>query len=117
MHGRNHKIKPHWVLVDGRPEHHIEGNFDISCRDGKKKIGRKIGPNLSDAVHAAKIEESILNAAALGVQIKPEVPKLNYDAQTWKFRNDYKLNQSLESHGLIKQTLEKFCTFIGRWNR
>jgi integrase len=26
----------------------------------------------------------------------------------WKFLNDYKLSQSLESHGLMKQTLEEF---------
>ena len=55
--------------------------------------------------------KSILNAKSLGVQIKPEVPKLDYDAQMWKFLNDYKLSQSLESHGLIKQTLEEFREF------
>ena len=109
--GRNHKIKPHWALVDGKPEHHPEGNFYISRRDGKKKIWKKIGPNPSDAVNAAKIEESILNASALGVRIKPEVPKLDYDAQMWKFLNDYKLSQSLKSHGLMKQTLEEFRRF------
>jgi hypothetical protein len=32
--------------------------------------------------------KSILNAKSLGVQIKPEVPKLDYDAQIWKFLND-----------------------------
>jgi hypothetical protein len=26
----------------------------------------------------------------------------------WKFLNDYKLSQSLESHGLMKQTLSEF---------
>ena len=109
--GRNNKIKPHWALVDGKPEHYPEGNFYISRRDGKKKIWKKIGPNPSDAVNAAKIEESILNASALGVRIKPEVPKLDYDAQMWKFLNDYKLSQSLKSHALMKQTLEEFRRF------
>lgn len=106
--GRNHKPKPHWAMVNGKPEHHPEGNFYISYRDGKKKIWKKIGPNPSDAVHAAYVEKSILNARALGVPIKPEVPKLDYDAQMWKFLNDYKLSQSLESHGLMKQTLSEF---------
>src|SRR5271169_3617121 len=109
--GRNNKIKPHWALVNGKPEQHPEGNFYISYRDGKKKIWKKIGPNPSDAVHAAYVEKSILNAKSLGVQIKPEVPKLDYDAQMWKFLNDYKLSQSLESHGLMKQTLEEFRKF------
>jgi integrase/recombinase XerD len=108
VYGRNNKIKPHWALVNGKPEQHPEGNFYISYRDGKKKIWKKIGPNPSDAVHAAYVEKSILNAKSLGVQIKPEVPKLEYDAQMWKFLNDYKLSQSLESHGLMKQTLEEF---------
>jgi hypothetical protein len=74
--GRNHKPKPNWAMVNGKPEHHPEGNFYISYRDGKKKIWKKIGPNPSDAVHAAYVEKSILNARALGVPIKPEVPKL-----------------------------------------
>ncbi|HEY6369867.1 MAG TPA: hypothetical protein VIX37_04765, partial [Candidatus Sulfotelmatobacter sp.] len=64
------KIKPQWALVNGKPEQHPEGNFYISYRDGKKKIwkkiGKKIGPNPSDAVHAAYVEKSILNAKALG---------------------------------------------------
>ena len=111
VYGRNNKIKPNWAFVDGKPEHHPEGNFYISRRDGKKKIWRKIGPNPSDAVNAAKIEKSILNAKALGVQIKPELPKLDFDSQMWKFLNDYKLSQSLESHGLMKQTLEEFRKF------
>jgi integrase/recombinase XerD len=108
VYGRNNKIKPHWALVKGKPEQHPEGNFYISYLEGKKKIWKKIGPNPSDAVNAAYLEKSILNAKSLGVQIKPEVPKLDYDAQMWKFLNDYKLSQSLESHGLMKQTLEEF---------
>jgi integrase len=111
VYGRNNKIKPNWAFVNGKPEHHPEGNFYISRRDGKKKIWKKIGPNPADAVNAAKVEKSILNAKALGVQIKPELPKLDYDAQMWKFLNDYKLSQSLESHGLMKQTLEEFRRF------
>jgi integrase/recombinase XerD len=71
VYGRNNKIKPHWALVNGKPEHHPEGNFYTSYRDGKKKIWKKIGPNPADAVHAAAIEKSILNAKSLGVQIKP----------------------------------------------
>jgi hypothetical protein len=102
--GRNNRIKPHWVFVNGKPEHHPEGNFYISYRDGKKKIWKKIGPAPSDAVNAAEIEKSILNAKALGVPIKPEVPKLDYNAEMWKFLNDYKLSQSLESHELMRQT-------------
>ena len=110
--GRNNKIKPHWALVDGKPERHPEGNFYISYREGTKKVWKKIGPTPSDAVNAAAIEKSILNAKALGVQIKPELPKLDYDAQMWKFLNDYKLSQSLESHGLMKQTLSEFRQVI-----
>jgi hypothetical protein len=71
VYGRNNKIKPHWALVNGKPEQHAEGSFYISYRDGKKKIWKKIGPNPSDAVHAAYVEKSILNAKSLGVQIKP----------------------------------------------
>jgi len=112
--GRNHKFKPHWAMVNGKPEHHPEGNFYISYRDGKKKIWKKIGPAPSEAVNAAEIEKSILNAKALGVPIKPEVPKLDYNAQMWKFLNDYKLSQSLESHELMKQTLSEFRQFSKR---
>src|SRR5262249_23226495 len=115
--GRNNKIKPHWVLVNGKPEEHPEGNFYIMRLDGKKKIWRKIGPNPTEATRAAEYEASLMNAIAMGLPIKKEeVVPLEYGTQLWKFLADYKLSQSAESHALMLQTLEEFRVFVKKTN-
>lgn len=116
VYGRNNKIKPDWVLIKGKPEQHPEGNFYICYREGEKKIWKKIGPSPSDAVYAAYVEKSILNAKALGVPIKEETVPLEYGPQMWKFLADYKLSQSAESHALMSQTLEEFRLFVKKTN-
>jgi hypothetical protein len=116
VYGRNNKIKADWVLVKGKPEQHPEGNFYISYREGKKKVWKKIGRSPSDAVYAAYVEKSTLNAKALGVPIKEETVPLEYGPQMWKFLADYKLSQSAESHALMSQTLDEFRLFIKKTN-
>jgi integrase len=117
VYGRNNKIKPHWVLINGKPEEHSEGNFYLMRLDGKNKIWRKIGPNPAEATYAAEVEASLMNAIAMGLQIKKdETVPLEYGPQMWKFLADYKLSQSAESHALMSQTLDEFRTFVKKTN-
>jgi hypothetical protein len=62
--GKNGKIKPDWVIVKGREEHHSEGNFYVHRYEGSKEIWKKVGPLMprkqyllsspSDVVRACK---------------------------------------------------------------
>ena len=54
--GKNGKIKPDWVIVKGREEHHPEGNFYLHRYEGDREIWKKIGPNAQEAVNAADLE-------------------------------------------------------------
>ena len=47
--GKNGKIKPDWVIVRGKEEHHPEGNFYLHRYGGDKEIWKRIGPNAQEA--------------------------------------------------------------------
>jgi hypothetical protein len=40
--GKNGKIKPDWVIVKGREEHHPEGNFYPHRYEGDREIWKKV---------------------------------------------------------------------------
>jgi integrase len=109
--GKNGKIKPDVVIVGDGHQYHPEGNYYIHRLEHGRQIWKKIGPNPADAVNAAKVEESFLNAQALGIKVEREIPKLDFDAQMWKFLQDYKLSQKEASHELMSQTLSEFRQF------
>jgi len=69
--GKNGKIKPDWVIVRGKEEHHPEGNFYLQRNDGNKEIWKRIGPNAQEAVNAADFESTYLAARAKGIPVKP----------------------------------------------
>ena len=69
----NGAIKPHWVLVDGRPEEHKEGNYYIHSLEGSRQIWAKAGPNVADAKQHLAYEMAHLNARAQGIPIRTEL--------------------------------------------
>ncbi len=50
---KNGKIRPDWVIVKGKAEHHPEGNFYVHRYDNGREIWRKIGESAQEAVDAA----------------------------------------------------------------
>ncbi len=117
VYGPNNKIKPNWVYVKGVREEHPEGNFYIMRLDGGRKMWKLVGPSAADAVYAAQVEASLMNAVAMGVPVeKEEVIITDYGVQMWKYLDSYKLAQSDESYELMKQTLGEFWDFYRKTN-
>ena len=65
----NGRIKQDWVLVNGQPEHHKEGNYYLRYREGQKHVRKPIGKNAADAVAQQLRQEQILRSKALGVDV------------------------------------------------
>jgi len=40
--GKNNKIKPDWVHINGHEEHHPEGWYYTHHREGEKQVGRRL---------------------------------------------------------------------------
>jgi integrase len=110
--GANNKIKPHWVHVNGKKEHHPEGNYYIHYLQGRKQVWKKIGKNPADAVGAAEFQESYFDAVARGIPVRQEgKPPLMVSRTLYGYLEEYRLSQRPESHALMKQTLDEFFGF------
>jgi hypothetical protein len=69
---KKRKIKPDWVIVKGKEEHHPEGNFYLYRYEGNNEILEKVGPNAQEAINAADFESTYLTARAKAISERPE---------------------------------------------
>ena len=110
--GSNGKIKPHWVLINGIPEHHPEGNYYIHKYEGDKEVWKKAGANPSDAVKLAEYERTLRQAKAMGVPIKEEDPSYGLDVCVFGFLQEVKLSSAPRTYQLLEYSLKQF----EQWN-
>jgi integrase len=111
--GRNGKIKPDWVVVNGKQEEHKEGAYYIRYRAGEKQVWERSGGGSAQVVHKAEIKKTYLAAKASGIPIHPESekPPLMVSDTLDNYLEEYRLSHRQESHALMKQTLEEFKAF------
>jgi len=104
---KTEKIKPDWVIVKGREEHHPEGNFYLHRYEGDREIWKKIGPSAQEAVNAADFESTYLTARAKGIQ-QIDTPVLSIKAAAHGWLEDVKLSNRPETYELYEHTLRQF---------
>jgi integrase/recombinase XerD len=112
--GKNKKIRPDWVHVNGHEEHHPEGHYYTHRREGKKQIWTKVGADPAVALRAADFEGAKLKAIAVGVPVKNEAIPLMVSYTLHGYLEEYRLSQRPESYALMKQTLEEFVNLTGK---
>lgn len=106
--GRNNKLRPDYVRVGNRGEHHPEGAYYIRWREKKKIVWRKC-ESANDAVKMAEFQESYLRAVSVGVKVDgSEKPPLMVSDTLQSWLKEYKLSVRPESYALMKQTLDEF---------
>ena len=59
------------VLVNGSPERHPEGCYQLEWREGKKRVRLSVGKDAADASAARLRKEAELNAVNHGVAVQP----------------------------------------------
>jgi integrase len=65
----NGRVKPDYVLVDGKPEKHPEGRYYVEWHDGKKRIRRSVGKDASAADAARLKQEQLLANKKHGIKV------------------------------------------------
>jgi integrase/recombinase XerD len=70
--GANGRIKPNFVLVNGKPERHDEGAYYLEWREGSKRVRLSVGKDAADAGARRLRKEAELNALNNGAAIVPE---------------------------------------------
>jgi len=69
---QRNRIRPGWALIDGEPTS-VNGDYYLRYMDGGKRVFRRIGPDLSEALQAQLRIEKTLEAEAAGVEVvKPK---------------------------------------------
>jgi len=106
---KNGKIRPDWVIVKGKAEHHPEGNFYVHRYDNGREIWRKIGESAQEAVDAADFEGTYLHAKSRGIPVKEiNTPVLSMDAGVYGWLEEVKLSSRPETYELYEQTIREF---------
>ncbi len=67
----NGRVKPDVVLVNGKPEKHPEGCYQLEWREGAKRVRISVGKDAADASAARLRKEAELNAVNHGVPVTP----------------------------------------------
>jgi integrase/recombinase XerD len=71
----NGRIKPDWVLVNGKEERHLEGAYYLEWREGRKRVRLSVGKNAADASARRTRKEAELNAINNGVAVEASEKK------------------------------------------
>lgn len=110
--GRNNKVKPNWVRVNGHQELHPEGNYYVQHIERGKQVWKNVGNDAAIAVRAADFQEGLLEAIARGVPVQKEKLPIMIAYTLRGYLEEYRLSKRPESYALMRQTLEEFVAFV-----
>jgi hypothetical protein len=96
----NGRIRPDWVLVNGREERHPEGAYYLEWRQGTKRIRLSIGTDAATATARRLQKEAEINATNNGVAIVPQNGN-NGHALIVERRYAWALVQRMNDAGLV----------------
>jgi integrase/recombinase XerD len=65
----NGRVKPDFVLVDGKQEKHSEGRYYVEWHEGKKRIRRSVGKDAGEADAQRQRQEQLLANKAHGIKV------------------------------------------------
>ena len=113
----NGRVKPDYVLVDGKPEHHPGGSYYIDWTEGAKRIRKSVGKDAAKAAARRYLQEGYLAAEQSGMKL-PELEtnandgsKLVYAAAL--YLEDIRLTKKPKTYAAYSTALNYFtecCT-------
>lgn len=68
----NGRVKPGWVSVDGKDEHHPEGSYFIDWTEKGKRKRQSVGKDAAQALNRKLRRETELKAKSQGIALAPE---------------------------------------------
>jgi integrase/recombinase XerD len=106
----NGRVKPDYVLVDGKPERHPEGRYYLDWR----RVRRSVGKDAGAAAVARHRQEQVLASKAAGIPIVEStgngLPLIN---AVLIYLDEIKTTKKLKTHAAYKTALDYFtesCT-------
>ena len=105
----NGRVKPDWVLVDGREERHPEGSYYIEWYEGSKRIRRSVGKDAASASAQRHRQEQMLASKNAGIKVidEPGDGTLLADAVN-TYLDNIKLTRKPKTNAAYRATLDHF---------
>ena len=105
----NGRVKPDWVLVDGKPEKHPEGRYYVEWHDGKKRIRRSVGKDAGAADAARLKQEQLLANKKHGIKvIESEKGSATLTNAAVIYLSEIKLAKKPKTHAAYNTSLTYF---------
>jgi integrase/recombinase XerD len=107
----NGRIRQDWVLVNGREEHHKEGNYWLRWREGEKHIRKSVGKSAADAVAQQLRQEHILRSKPLGIVVQTDSPDSGPSLANAirEYLAEIKLTKKSKTHAAYQRSLDLFA--------
>ena len=110
----NGRVKPDYVVVDGKPEHHPEGRYYVDWTEGNRRVRRSVGTDANSAAAARHRQEQVLASRAAGIQIiEPCATGTSLTSAVVVYLDDIKSTKKGKTHAAYKTALDYFtecCT-------
>lgn len=107
----NGRVKPEWVIVNGKEERHTEGAYYIEWREGSKRIRVSVGKDAADANARRLRKEAELNAVNNGVAVADEGPNSKrrvIASAVAEYLDEIKITRSVATHSAYELALRNF---------
>jgi integrase/recombinase XerD len=110
------RIRPHYAVVDGKPEHHPEGTYYLRYRLAGKRVWSQIGSDPSLVFDRWREKNNELDAIAIGreplpVETKKPVKRSLADAATEYLLETtaHKSKKTLDAYTITLDRFQEFC--------
>jgi hypothetical protein len=108
----NARVKPDWVLVNGKEERHPEGSYYIEWREGATRIRVSVGKNAADSNARRLRKEAELNAVNNGVTVSAEGSPATHRliaSAVQEYLEEIKISRSTATHSAYELALRNFA--------
>lgn len=104
----NGRVKPDYVLVDGKPERHPEGRYYIDWTEGDRRVRLSVGTDASTADALRQRQEQMLASKAHGIQVVEARSSPALTGAVAIYLNDIKLAKKPKTYAAYKTSLDYF---------
>jgi hypothetical protein len=116
--GRNGRIRPNYVLVDGKPHEYPEGHYELRFYQGSKAVYKNVGTNAQDALQERDREVQLLvardAAVAGGAVLVEEAGRTPLSRQATKFVQAAKDRDANVAAAAYRLAIDEFLSVTGR---
>ena len=107
----NGRIRPNYVLVDGKQEVHPEGAYYLEWRNGARRVRVSVGKDVAEAASKRHRKEAELNAVNSGVNVVSPAAqdgRRSLPTTIADYLAEIKLTKKPKTHSAYSTALEYF---------